>query len=93
MADIDPNDVRRMLESIERIEIQLDELTESVELLEKRIDICSVVLLGDEKLNVKPLRPMVDELTTAYSRLKWVAGTLATSNVGTVAAWISTLIK
>lgn len=53
----------------------------------------SIVLLGDEDLGIEPLRPMVENLNKAYSRFKWVAGTLATSNVGTLAAWLSTLLK
>jgi len=51
----------------------------------------SVIVMGDPNLGVRPLRLIVDELQMAYSRAKWVAGTLATVNVGTVLAWLNTL--
>lgn len=53
----------------------------------------TIVVLGSDDLHIKPLRPMVERLDLAYVRAKWVAGTLATSNIGTLAAWISTLLQ
>ena len=52
-----------------------------------------VVVLGDKHLGIEPLRPMVVGLQQSIDRAKWIAGSLATSNVGTIAAWISTLLK
>lgn len=53
----------------------------------------SIVVLGDDELGIEPLRPMVVRLQTAYDRAKWIAGSLATTNVGSILAWVSTLLK
>ena len=51
------------------------------------------VVLGDDDLGIEPLRPMVVRLQSQYDRAKWFAGSLVTTNAGTIAAWISTLLK
>lgn len=52
-----------------------------------------LIVHGDERLGVPPLRAQVKEIYTFYDRAKWALGALGVTNVGFIIAFILSLLN
>jgi hypothetical protein len=57
------------------------------------LNLLQLHVYGDEKMGLRPLRKMVEDLDKLSQRVKWAGGALVTSNVGAIAAWVNTLFN
>lgn len=58
----------------------------------KAVKELTIIMHGDERLGVKPLRQQVSELYTFYDRARWGFGALGITNAGIIITYLLTLI-
>ena len=50
------------------------------------------IVLGSDRLNVRPMRDIISEHGQAYDRLRWVCGVIGVIVIALAVTWLNSLI-